>query len=87
MRRERGTRLIELIFIRIKDYRWSCDRIREKPQGCHNINNIFTVCVRVTGITNLYGRTDAKMHPRISRRRFSWQFDRFKLGRVRKKLM
>lgn len=50
------------LYFRIKDYRRSCDRIREKPQGCHNINNIFTVCVRVIGITNLYGCVDTKMY-------------------------
>jgi len=55
-----------LVFCRIKDYRWSCDRIREKSQGCHNINNIFTVCVRVIGITNLYGCIDTKMYQGIS---------------------
>lgn len=57
--------LIGTFIFRIKDYRRSCDRIREKPQGCHNINNIFTVCVRIIGITNLHGCIDAKMHQRI----------------------
>lgn len=51
-----------ITFYRIKDYCWSCDRIREKPQGCHYINNIFTVCVRITGITNLYGGVNTKMY-------------------------
>lgn len=70
---------------RIKDYRRSCDRIREKPQGCHNINNIFTICVRIIGITNLYGRVNAKMHQRISHRWVSGKFNPRKLAGVHAK--